>query len=89
MCPGLPNSSGLILGSTSAFIVFALSEAEIPVVQPCPIKSTEIVNGVSCNAVFLPISPQIGCALSHMKALRDARNNGYGVVTTPLGMNIR
>jgi len=34
MCPGLPSISGLMLGSTSAFTVLALSEAEIPVVQP-------------------------------------------------------
>ena len=36
-------------------MVLDLSEADIPVVQPLPIKSTEIVNGVSNAAVFLPI----------------------------------
>ena len=35
MWPGLPKSSGLVCGSTSAFMVFALSATEMPVVQPC------------------------------------------------------
>ena len=36
-------------------MVLDLSEAEIPVVQPLPIRSTETVNGVSKAAVFFPI----------------------------------
>jgi hypothetical protein len=47
ICPGRPNSSGLVLGSAKALIVFALSLVDIPVVQPSPSLSTEIVNGVS------------------------------------------
>ena len=34
ICPGFPNSSGLVLGSIIAKTVLARSPAEIPVVQP-------------------------------------------------------
>ena len=44
ICPGRPKSKGLVLSLTRALMVFALSCTEIPVVQPCPIKSTETVN---------------------------------------------
>ena len=44
ICPGLPKSSGLVFSSTMAKIVLALSLAEMPVVQPCPNKSTDTVN---------------------------------------------
>ena len=46
-CPGLENWFALIVSSISAFIVFALSLAEIPVVTPLPLRSTETVNAVS------------------------------------------
>ena len=44
ICPGRPKSNGLVSGFTSAWIVLALSKAEIPVVQPFPFKSTDTVN---------------------------------------------
>ena len=39
--------------STIAFIVFDLSEADIPDVTPEPFKSTETVNAVSIGSVLL------------------------------------
>ena len=46
--PGLPNSCWcFVCGSMSAWMVLARSLAEMPVVHPCPIRSTETVNGVS------------------------------------------
>ena len=47
ICPGRPKSSGFVVGFTKDKMVFARSWADIPVVQPCPNKSTETVNGVS------------------------------------------
>ena len=47
ICPGLPNSSGLVFGSIKAWTVLDLSLVEIPVVHPWPSRSTETVNGVS------------------------------------------
>ena len=45
--PGLPKSSGFVSGFISAKIVFERSEAEMPVLQPCPLRSTETVKLVS------------------------------------------
>ena len=47
ICPGLPRTSGFVAGSINALIVFDRSLAEMPVVHPSPIRSTETVNGVS------------------------------------------
>ncbi len=52
ICPGLPNAAGCVCGSTNACMVLALSCAEIPVVVPCPIRSTETVKAVSCKEVL-------------------------------------
>src|SRR5690554_6849209 len=54
MCPGRPSSSAVVSGLAKARSVLARSEAEIPVVQPSPSKSTETVNGVACKEVFRP-----------------------------------
>ncbi len=75
ICPGRPKSSGLVEGSTSALIVFALSNTEIPVVQPCPIKSTDTVNGVSNVAVFLPTI--------RSKSSSSQRSSGKGTQISP------
>ncbi len=53
ICPGLANSKGLVFSSTRAFTVLALSLAEIPVVTPLPLKSTEMVKAVSIGSVLL------------------------------------
>ena len=52
ICPGLPKSKGLVSGFTKACIVLARSKAEIPVVQPLPLRSTDTVNCVSCSTVL-------------------------------------
>ena len=44
---GSPFGEGEVRGSMSAWMVLARSLAEMPVVHPCPIRSTETVNGVS------------------------------------------
>ena len=61
VCPGPPvpwveRSSLFVLGSTNAFTVFERSLAEIPVVHPFPIKSTETVNAVSVTGGHLGAS---------------------------------
>ena len=52
ICPGRPKSSGLVSGFTSALIVLARSNTEIPVVQPSPLRSIETVNWVWCSTVL-------------------------------------
>ena len=53
ICPGLANSKGLVWSLISAFTVLALSLAEIPVVTPFPLKSTDTVKAVSNGSVLL------------------------------------
>ena len=54
MWPGRPRSPGLVAGSIIVFIVSARSWAEIPVVTPRILASTETVKAVPCIAVFSP-----------------------------------
>ncbi len=76
ICPGRPKSSGFVFGSTRAFIVFALSDADIPVVHPCPIRSTETVNGVACRAVLL--------STINSRSNSSHRSSGNGAHINPL-----
>ncbi|MBA7712915.1 hypothetical protein ES703_121908 [subsurface metagenome] len=53
MCPGRARSSALVVGSIIAFIVSALSAAEIPVLTLC-LASTDTVKAVENFEVFSP-----------------------------------
>ena len=72
ICPGLPKSSGFVSGFIKACTVLALSDAEIPVVQPCPFKSILTVKGVSCKTVlFLTIKSKPNS--SHLSSIKGAQ----------------
>ncbi|MNE20029.1 hypothetical protein D3C80_1131310 [compost metagenome] len=55
-------------------MVFALSCTEIPVVQPCPIKSTETVNCVSCKTVLL-VTIKFKSSSLHLDSVKGAQIN--------------
>ena len=74
ICPGFPNSSGLVFGSINACKVLALSCADIPVVQPFPIKSTETVKGVSCKVV-LSVTINSNCSSRQRESMSGAQIN--------------
>ena len=53
ICPGrLKDQKEMYLRSTNALTVRARSEADIPVVTPFPLRSTETVNAVSIGSVL-------------------------------------
>ena len=54
MWPGFDMSWGLVFLSIRAWIVLDLSDADIPVVTPLPIRSTDTVKAVSIGSVLLP-----------------------------------
>ena len=75
-CQGRANSEGFRFPATKAFIVDERSKAETPVVQPYPLKSTDIVNGVPSNEVFYSA---IGARQSSSQ-----RERGRGAHNNPL-----
>ena len=86
ICPGLDRSLGLVFLSVSALIVLALSAAEIPVVTPCPFKSTETVKAVSSGSVLF-------CTIrcrdrdSHRRSVRGAHISPLPCVAMKLIMS--
>ena len=74
ICPGFAKSSGLASLLTKCKTVLALSDAEIPVVQPSPSKSTDTVKAVSWFELFF-------CTIKG--------NSSFSQSFSPMGMQIR